>query len=442
MFTKRELAGIIIPLIVEQTLAVTIGMADSVMVSSAGEAAISGVSLVDTVNLLLVYLFSALSSGGAIIISQLLGKDEIYNAQKAVKQLIWVVFAVAVAISAITLVFRKPILSLIFGSLEEDVMKNALVYFLFTSMSYPFLGIYNACAATFRSMGNSKISMYSSFVMNFINIGGNALLIMGFNMGAAGAAIATLVSRIIGALFMLFLLHNKNNILYVEKLFDYKPDFTLIKNICGLGIPTGLESGMFQFGKVLTQSVISTMGTAQIAANAVAGNLATFQYTPGIAVGLSMVTIIGRCVGAGEKKQAKKYTIKLLAIAFGMLYVVSALLCIFINPIIKFYGLGAESTIVTKQLVFSHSIFSCLMHPFAFSIVNAFRASSDVKYPLIMSTISMWIFRVGFSYVFGIYMHMGVFGVWLAMYSDWIFRTILNLTRFIRGTWLTKYKAI
>ena len=440
-FTAKELTAIILPLIIEQFLAVTIGMADSVMVASAGEAAISGVSLVDTINLLLVYVFSALSSGGAIIISQLMGKDDIYNAQRAAKQLIWVVFAVAFGLSVTALVFRRSLLSLVFGSLEQDVMKNAMIYFLFTAMSYPFLGIYNACAAVFRSMGNTKTSMYSSFIMNFINIGGNAILILGFNMGAAGAAISTLVSRMIGCVFMLYLLHNKNNILYIEKLFDYRPDFGTIRKICALGIPTGIESGMFQFGKVLTQSVISTMGTAQIAANAVAGNLATFQYTPGIAVGLSMVTIVGQCIGAGDKKQAKKYAILLVGIAYSMLFVVSALLCIFVNPIISFYGLGAESASVAKDLIFTHSILACIMHPFAFAIVNSFRAANDVKFPLVISTFSMWVFRVGFSYILGIYFKLGVMGVWIAMYCDWLFRVIIYVPRYISGTWLTKYKA-
>ncbi|MBQ8525879.1 MAG: MATE family efflux transporter [Clostridia bacterium] len=439
-FSRKDLANIIVPLIIEQTLAVTIGMADSVMVSSAGEAAISGVSLVDTVNLLLVYLFSALSAGGAVIISQFVGKDDKYLALKAAKQLVWVVFLTAMAITVVAVAFRKPLLSLIFGSIEKDVMDNALIYFLFTALSYPFLGVYNACAAIFRSMGNSKTSMYSSVVMNLINIGGNAILIMGFGMGAAGAAIATLFSRVIGAGIMLLLLHNKNNIIYLEKMFDYKPDIGIIKNVCAIGIPNGLESGMFQFGKVLTQSVISTFGTVQIAANAVGNTLASFQYTPGIAIGLAMVTIVGQCVGAGEKKQAKYYTAILLGIAFAMLFVVSAVLCIFADPIIGFFGLSAESSAVAKQLIFSHSLFACLMHPFAFAIANSFRAASDVKYPLIMSTFSMWVFRVGFSYLLGIYFNLGVLGVWLAMYCDWIFRGTLNIIRFVRGTWLTKYK--
>ena len=333
-FSKKDLSNIIIPLIIEQTLAVTIGMADSVMVSTAGEAAISGVSLVDTVNLLLIYLFSALSAGGAVVISQFLGKDDKYLAQKAAKQLLWVVFITAIVLTMISLLFRKPLLKLIFGSLEKEVMDNALIYFLFTSLSFPFLGLYNSCAAIFRSMGNSKTSMFSSIIMNFINIAGNAILIIGFGMGAAGAAIATLFSRVVGAVLMLFLLHNNNNLIYIEKLLDFKPDFSIIKNICFIGIPNGLESGMFQFGKVLTQSVISTFGTVQIAANAVGNCLATFQYTPGVAVGLAMVTVVGQCVGAGEKKQAKHYTFVLLGVAFVMLFVVSAVLCIFIDPII------------------------------------------------------------------------------------------------------------
>lgn len=442
LFTKKDLVKLIIPLVIEQLFAITIGMADSVMVSTAGEAAISGVSLVDTINLLLVYIFSALSAGGAVVISQLLGKGNPLESRHAAKQLIWVVTSMATLLALIAIVFRKSILSLIFGSIESDVMQSALIYFLFTAMSYPFLGVYNACAAIFRSMGNSKISMSASVLMNCINVTGNAILIFGFNMGAAGAAIATLVARITGAVIMIILLRNKKNVIYIEKMLAYKPDFNIIKRICAIGIPTGFENGLFQFGKVLTQSIIATYGTAQIAANAVGNTLAAFQYMPGIAIGLALVTVVGQCVGAGKREEAKMYAKKMLGVAFILIFAVTVVLVLLLNPIIKFYGLGAESAALAKKLIISHSIATCLMHPCAFAIANAFRAASDVKYPLAISIFSMWVFRVGFSYIFGLYLGWGAFGVWLAMYCDWIFRACIYITHFSRGKWLTKYKAI
>ena len=441
LFTKKDLVKLIIPLVIEQLFAITIGMADSVMVSTAGEAAISGVSLVDTINLLLVYIFSALSAGGAVVISQLLGKGNPLESRHAAKQLIWVVTAMATLLTLIAVIFRKSILSLVFGSIEADVMQNALIYFLFTAMSYPFLGIYNACAAIFRSMGNSKISMSASVLMNCINVTGNAILIFGFGLGAAGAAIATLVARIVGAVIMLVLLRNKNNTIYIDKMLSFKPDFKIIKRICAIGIPTGFENGLFQFGKVLTQSIIATFGTAQIAANAVGSTLAAFQYMPGIAIGLALVTVVGQCVGAGKHEEAKMYAKKMLGVAFALIFGVTVILLLLLNPIIKFYGLGAESATLAKQLIISHSIATCLMHPCAFAIANAFRAASDVKYPLAISIFSMWVFRVGFSYILGLYFGWGAMGVWLAMYCDWIFRACIYIPHFSRGKWLTKYRA-
>ena len=440
LFSKRDLSKIIIPLLIEQTLAITIGMIDSVMVSSAGEAAVSGVSLVDTVNLLLIYLFSALAGGGAVIISQLLGRKDYQKANEASKQLVWVVFAVATVITAFTLIFRKGLLNLIFGRVPKDVMQNAEIYFLFTAMSYPFLGLYNAGASVFRAMGNTKVSMYSSFIMNGINVVGNAILIYVFEMGAAGAAIATLFSRIVGAVIMMILVCNKKLLIHVEKPFKYKPDFLLIKQICAIGIPNGLENGMFQFGKVITQSIISGFGTIQIAANAVANSLTALQYIPGHATGLTMITVVGRCVGAGEKDQAKKYTKKLVGLTYLFILTISLILCVFSKGFVGLYNLSGKSSELARTIIFMNSIAVCTIWPLSFTTPNSFRAASDVKFPMILSVISMWVFRVGFSFVFGVVFDMGVTGVWLAMYLDWAFRASVFTVRFFKNTWLTKYK--
>ena len=433
---------ILIPIVIEQILAVSIGMADSMMVSSAGEAAISGVSLVDTVNLLLLFLFGALSSGGSVVISQTLGKGDIPLARNAAKQLVWVVLGVSSALAAGVLIFRRPLLSLVFGKVDADVMSNALVYFMFTALSYPFLGLYNSHAAIFRAMGNSKTPLAASVVMNISNLIGNAVLIFVFHMGAAGAAISTLVSRIIGSAMMMVLARNRNNPVYIDNLFKCKFEKAVVGRICAIGIPNGIENSMFQLGKVLTISLVSTFGTAQIAANAVGNSLVAFQYSAGSAAGIAMITVVGQCVGAGEKDQAKMYAGKLLKLAYSMMITVSLFTCIFIYPLTGLYDLSPEAQSTAVKLVIAHSITASIMHPMAFCVTNSFRAASDVRYPMIMSIVSMWVFRVGFSYVFGLYLHMGVIGVWCAMFCDWIFRASLYTVRFVRGTWLTKYKPL
>lgn len=441
LFTRKDLTRILLPLLAEQILAVTVGMFDSMMVSSAGEAAVSGVSLVDSINLLLSNIFAALATGGAVVCSQFLGRKDYGAARTSAKQLYYVVFFVSTSIMAIALLFRTSLLSLIFGKIDADVMGHAKIYFLFTALSYPFLALYNGGAAVFRAMGNSKISLYVSLGMNAVNIAGNAILIYGFHLGAAGAAIATLFSRILGAWVMLALSHNKKNPIYVENLFRYRPDFPLIKNILHIGVPSGMENGMFQFGKLLTQSLVSTFGTAAIAANAVANTLASFEYAAGGAVGLTMITVIGRCVGAGEKEQAKQYVKKLLGVGYAVMFVVALLLTLFAKPIIGVYKLSAESSSLALTLILVHNIFAATIWPLAFTLPNSFRAASDVRYPMLVSVFSMWVFRVACSYILALGFDLGVLGVWIAMLIDWVFRTVLFVIRFVSSRWLTKYKS-
>lgn len=417
-------------------------MLDTVMVSYAGEAAVSGVSLVDSLNLLMVYIFTALAAGGAITISQLLGAGHKERTNNAAKQLVWVVFSISTLIMVIALAFRKTLLSLIFGSITKEVMANAQIYFLFTALSYPFLALYNAGASIFRAMGNSKISMRVSLIMNLLNFFGNATLIFVFHLGAAGAAISTLIARIVGAAIMLYLAHNKHLPVYIENVIHYKPDFQIIKRICAIGIPNGMENGMFQFGKVLTQSLVSSFGTIQIAANAAASSLASLQYTMGGAVGLTMITVIGRCVGAGEIEQAKKYAKKLLTLSYILMATVAITMAIFSNQLVGLFSLSKKSANLAVILLLIHSAGITFVHPTAFSLTNSFRAASDVKYTMIISITSMWIFRVGLSFILAKGLGMGVTGVWCAMLCDWTFRAICFGTRLVKGTWLTKYKAL
>jgi len=454
MFSRRDLARIIIPLVIQQVLAVTIGMADSMMVSSAGETAVSGVSLVTSLDLLLIFCFSALASGGAIVISQFVGQDNLTTAREAAKQLIYVTVGVATFITVIVLAIRYPLLNLLFGDVEKAVMTSAQEYFFYIALSFPFLALHDAGAAIFRANGNSVISMVTSVIINCANVAGNAILIFGFGMGAAGAAISTLISRALGSIIVLFLAHKKTDKVYLEKLLRYRPDGILIKRILRVGVPSGLENGMFQFGKLLTQSLISSMGTAAIAANAVAHTLATFQYMPGNAVGLATVTVVGRCIGAGEKKQAVKYSRLIIALTYLFLWFIIILTFIFAGPVISIYKLSAEAASQANTLIMYHAVCAALMWPIAFTLPGAMRAASDVRFPLIVSAFSMWAFRVSLSYVlaqetvnvFGLFtfpgMGLGVLGVWVAMTVDWLFRAILFAYRHLSGKWLTKYKAL
>lgn len=451
LFSKRDLIKIALPLIVQQVLAVTIGMMDSVMVSYAGEAAVSGVSLVNTLDVLLVVSFTSLVSGGSVVVSQFLGKKDPAAARSASKQLLYISTAIAVILTTVVLLFRTPLLTVLFGEAEPDVMASAKSYFLFVAMSFPFLAIESAVAAIFRVMGNSVVSMYVSVGMNLINVGGNALLIMGFEMGAAGAAIATLVSRVIGASVLLVLIRNKKNVIYIENMLSYRPDISVINQILRIGIPNGIENSMFQFGKLLTQSLISSMPTYAIAANAVANTLANFQYMPGTAFSNTMITVVGRCIGAGEKEQAKKYTRILTFATYLCLWIVVIVTFLLSSAVIDLYDLSPEAEKLANELIIYHAVCAAAIWPVAFTLPASFRAASDVKFPLAVSMFSMWTFRVALSYVFSLEsitkygytffgLGMGAMGVWVAMTVDWLFRAIMFLYRHFSGKWLKAYK--
>lgn len=438
MFTKKALLRLILPLIAENLLAMTVGIVDTLMVASCGEAAVSGVSLVDSINILLINLFSALATGGAIVCSQYIGKNEPDKAQKSAKQLLLITAGSSLVIMIACLATQKPLLRVLFGSIEPSVMENAIIYFFLSALSYPFIAVYNGGAALFRSMGNSKISMYASFMSNIINVAGNALFIFGFHMGVAGAGLSTLVARAAASVFVLFLLKNKRNLIYIENWLSWKPDFALIKNILRIGVPTGLENGMFQVGKILVQSLVATFGTASITANAVANSASSVIFVPGGAIGLAMLTVVGQCVGAGNYKEAKSYIIKLTGLAYVAMGTVNIILYFCIGPMLGLYHLSAETAEIAREIMSVHCLASLLLWPAAFTMPNGLRAAGDVKFTMIVSVFSMWTFRIGFSYLLGQYFAIGVLGVWFAMFIDWIFRILCFVWRLASGKWMHK----
>ena len=438
IFTREDLKKLIIPLIIEQMLALSIGLFDTLMVSSCGEASVSGVSLVDSISVLLIQILSALATGGAVVCSQYLGKKMPEKAKLSAGQLMFIMLTSSGTVMILVLFLHRFLLRTIFGQIEADVMEAAQIYFLISAISYPFLGVYNAGAALFRSIGNSKISMYTSLVMNVINIGGNAILIYGAGIGVMGAALATLIARMVSALVMVVLLSKKDNPLCIATPGCMRPQKDVIGKILKIGIPSGIENGMFQIGKLLVSSLTATFGTAAIAANAVANSIAGFANIPGIAIGLAMVTVIGRCIGAGEKEQAKWYSRKLLGLAYGGMCLTDITLLILVRPMVGCFSLSGEAFAITVQLLQTFSICAMLIWPLSFALPNVLRAAGDAKYTMEVSVFSMWVFRVASSYFFAGTLKMGVLGVWIGMYVDWVFRSLLFVIRYKRGKWLNK----
>ncbi|WP_329384164.1 MATE family efflux transporter [Anaerofustis butyriciformans] len=438
LFSNKALMILIVPLIVEQFLAILVGMADSIMIASVGEAAVSGVSLVDSVMLLLINIFAALATGGAVVCGQYLGKRDRENACESSTQLVWFITILAVFIMIFMYILKQFILTKVFGSIDAEVMGHANTYLLIVSASIPFIALYNAGAAIFRSMGNSKVSMKVSILMNLINVCGNAILIYIFHFGTAGVAIPTLVSRIVAAVVIVILLLNKNNTLYIKRSFKYKPRFDMIKSILYIGVPNGLENSMFQLGKIIVLSLVSTFGTYAIAANAVANVVASFQILSGMAVSLAITTVISRCVGAGEYKQARYYTRKLLKITYVCVAILVLFIFLILPLILKAYNLSDITALEASKILILHGCCAIIIWPTAFNIPSALRAAGDVKYCMIVSIVSMWVCRIIFSYILGKYMGFGVFGVWISMILDWVVRSIFFIIRYRGSKWENK----
>ena len=437
MYTGKQLRALVMPLMFEQFLNVMVGMVDTLMVSKAGEAAVSGVALTTNINLLIIQVMAALATGGAVVCSQYNGRRDTKDAAYAAGQLETVLFIFSMAAAFICAVFGKQMLPAIFGSVEDSVMHSAWIYMFVTALSYPFLGIYNAGAAIFRSVGNSKVSMGLSVLMNAINIALNAVLVA-LGYGVLGVAFATLVSRVVCGICMTVLVAHPYNPLQIKKFSSLLPNKKMILRILRIGIPSGIENSMFQVGKLMVVSMITSFGTAAIAANAVANSVAGFANIPGIAIGLAIVTVIGRCIGAGEKEQAKYYSKRLLGLAYAGMVLADLALFALVKPIIACFALSAEAARIATQLLVSFAICAALIWPLSFTLPNVLRAAGDAKYTMEVSVFSMWVFRVASSYFFAGTMGLGVLGVWIGMYVDWGFRTLLFLIRYRRGKWLEK----
>ena len=400
LFTRRALFTLIWPLLLEQTLSVTMGMADTLMVAGVGEAAVSSVSLVDSLNILIIQILSALATGGAVIASQYLGRRDEGNASRSAAQLYSVLGISTVAVGVVCLLLSRLILRMVFGSIDEDVMRFAQQYFLISAVSYPFIGLYNG-----------------------------------------GAALATLIGRVFAAVFILWQNQDLHNPLRVQHFADLRPRRRPIMQILSIGIPSGLENGMFQIGKLCVSSLTSTLGTSAIAANAVANSVSTLANIPGNTMSLATIPVIGQCLGAGEKKQAQHYSVTLLGIAITGLAVTNAALFFLMPEVVTWFNLSAEASAMCTHVVHWFNLFSIFFWATSFTLPNALRAGGDAKFTMSVSIVSMWLFRVILSYIFVLQFHLGLTGVWFGMFIDWICRSLCFLVRFARGKWM-EHKVI
>ena len=441
MFTNRMIRNLLVPVVLEQILNSIMGTADTMMVSNVGSAALSAVSLVDSINVLLIQAFSALAAGGAIVCAQYIGQRNYEKANMSARQVLFIITAISVVVSAVCLIFQKPLLRLIFGAVDADVMRASEIYFFFTALSFPFIAAYDSAASIFRAQENTKGPMTISMISNIMNIGGNAVLIWVFHLGVAGAAISTLVSRIFCAVVVLWQLRKDRQPVVVKDYLKIRPDWSMIGRILGLGIPSGIENSMFQLGKLAIQSTVSTLGTAAIAAQAMTNILENLNGIAAIGVGVGLMTIEGQCLGAGRKDEAVYYIKKLCVIAEAVIIVSCLIVYILVRPVTVLGGMERTSADMCIHMITWITIVKPVVWTMAFVPGYGLRAAGDVKFSMITSCCTMWACRFCLCVFLIRVLGFGPMGVWIGMFADWTVRGIIFTWRFHSRKWL-EHKVI
>ena len=441
MFTNRMIRNLLVPVVLEQILNSIMGTADTMMVSNVGSAALSAVSLVDSINVLLIQAFSALAAGGAIVCAQYIGQRNYEKANMSARQVLFIITAISVVVSAVCLIFQKPLLRLVFGAVDADVMRASETYFFFTALSFPFIAAYDSAASIFRAQENTKGPMTISMISNIMNIGGNAVLIWVFHLGVAGAAISTLVSRIFCAVVVLWQLRKDCQPVVVKDYLKIRPDWSMIGRILGLGIPSGIENSMFQLGKLAIQSTVSTLGTAAIAAQAMTNILENLNGIAAIGVGVGLMTIVGQCLGAGRKDEAVYYIKKLCVIAEAVIIVSCLSVYALVRPVTILGGMESTSAEMCIHMMTWITIVKPVVWTMAFVPGYGLRAAGDVKFSMITSCCTMWACRFCLCVFLIRVLGFGPMGVWIGMFADWTVRGIIFTWRFHSRKWL-EHKVI
>lgn len=439
LFDNKKMAVLLIPLAIDQLLNSFMGTVDTLVVSSLGSAAISAVTLVDSINILIVQAFFALASGGTVVCSHYLGCKKQDHAKEAARQLIFITFCLSALIGIICFLFNGQILGLIFGEVEENVMTNAKQYFFFSAISYPFIALYDDGSCILRAQENSSLPMKISICSNIVNIVLNIWFVWGLHLGVAGSACATLLARMFAMFVVMYKLRKPDLEIPVYDYFTIRPQWKEIRRILNIGIPSGIENSMFQFGKLAIQSTVSTLGTAAIAANAVTNILENLNGVAAQGVGIGLMTIVGQCIGAGRKDEAIYYIKKLSKMAEAAIIISCLVVFALCRPITILGGMEAESA----RMCFEMTLFITITKPISWvlSFIPAYgmRAAGDVKFSMITSCASMWLCRVSFTIFLCRVYGFGPIAVWIGMFADWTVRGIVFTIRFHSRRWLNHH---
>ena len=436
-FSNRDLAAMIVPLFFEQFLLMLVGLADTFFISRAGEAAVAGVSLVNQFNTIFIYLFTALASGGAVVVSQYVGTRDRKLAGRAASQLLMFSVVFSLVVSVLVLAFRRQMLTLMFGRVEADVMAACITYLTISALSYPALAVYNAGAALFRSVGKTNVTMWVSIVSNVVNVVGNYIGVFVLGAGVAGVAWPSTIARVVSAVIITVFAFREKTVRYrTQDICAW--DAPMLRRVLGIAIPNGAENAIFQLVKVALSSIVALFGTYQIAANGVAQSIWSLAALAGAAFGPVYVTVIGQCMGARDTDAAERSFSRMNRIALVFSVVWNALVYLATPTILSFYVLEPETTALVLRLVLLHNVFNALIFPFSGCLGNGLRATGDVAYTMWVSIGCTLLVRLTLSYLLGVVFDMGVMGIAWAMCADWFVRAVFLVARQRSGAWKEK----
>ncbi len=441
MFSNQELKKMIIPLFFEQLLELMVGLMDTLIISFVGEAAVSGVSLVNQFNTMFIFLFTALASGGAVVISQYIGSQDKPNSVRSSSQLLMFSTLFSVLASIFVLIGNRGILTTLFGRVDSDVMEACVTYLRISAYSYPALAVYSAGAALYRSLGKTNVTMYISLVSNVINVIGNVIGVFVLHAGVAGVAYPSLIARTFSAVAITILCFNAKNETHYVREWIFRLDKELLKKILGIAVPNGIENAIFQLVKIGLSSVVALFGTYQIAANGIAQSFWSIAAIMSLAMQPVYTTVIGQCMGARDIEGANFYFKKLNKLTVFLSVGWNALILAAAPLILQFYSLSSETRQLVVILILIHNLFNGVMFPFFGPLGFGLRAAGDVKFTMVVAIASTIFGRLLFSLIFALGFSWGVIGIALAMGLDWTIRAVVYYGRLKSHKW-EKFQVI
>jgi len=433
----RQVIAIIIPLFFDQLFNGIISMLNTAMISSSGTAAVAAVSMVDSLNVIMLNIFIGIATGGTVIVAQYYGAGKAESVTKAAGNAVAAVIFSAVIISIVLTGFHDSVLTLLFKSAEPDVFANAKIYLIGSALSYPFVSVIDAISGVLRGIGNSKSYFWLSLIKNGSNLLFNIIFLKIFNFGIIGLILSIILSRFLGmcCAFIYIRLLNRQIVLHFRDLL--KIDCKMLRRIMFIGIPSAGEQVFFNAGKLITQSFIVTMGTGALAINAICNSLMVLMETGGLGLSLAIVTVVGISLGHGDYKSAKKYVRVFLILGSISVALTCLIMLPLLSPLIGFFSPEPQLLPEIMRICYICSVTTPLFWCLSFVSPAALRAAGDGRFVLVSSLISMWTLRVVLGYVLGIVFKLGILGVWLAMFIEWVLRGLMYNIRLMGKKWLS-----